>query len=66
MNQGAAGGAFLGDFSHQKSGSWKPVGLGWLSKPSWEWDTLKSLLLILSKGKLAGHGGNLEGKKAII
>lgn len=31
-------GAFLGDFSSQKFGFWKPVGLGGGSKPSWEWD----------------------------
>lgn len=63
MNQRAAGGASLGVPSSQKCGSWKPVGLGWLSKASWEWDSLKSPLLILSEGKLAGHGGSLEGEK---
>lgn len=63
MKQRAAGGAFLDVFSSHKFGSWEPVGLGWFSKPSWEWDTLKSLLWILSEGKSAEHGGNLEGGK---
>lgn len=61
MKQRAAGGAVLDVSCRQKFEFWKAVGLGWLSR-----GTLKSLLVILSEGKLAGHGGNKKKKKARI